>query len=118
MSVLNEKAVRSLVERASAPLVFRRFVDNWLICQWDLEKWCSVFGDKEIPFRCMKKDFLSDEPCWERRCIIETKTFKNFIDCMDTCEEWMYFDYKYVHQWFTGDHELYKVTYKNAAIFI
>ncbi|KAG6465479.1 HSPB1-associated protein 1 [Manduca sexta] len=108
MSVLNEEAVRSVIAKASTPIVFRGFVDNWSICQWNIEKWCSVFGDKEIPFRCMKRDFISDEPCWERRCKVKNMTFKNFVDNLPTSDDWMYFDYKYVHQWFTGDDELYK----------
>ncbi|KAH9636652.1 hypothetical protein HF086_003470 [Spodoptera exigua] len=108
MSVLSEDIVRNLVANSSVPLVFRGYVRNWPICQWDVEKWCSVFGEKEIPFRCLKKDFLSDEPCWERRCSVKRMSFKNFVDMSASSDEWMYFDYKYLYQWFNGDDELYK----------
>ncbi|CAH0690086.1 unnamed protein product [Spodoptera exigua] len=108
MSVLSEDIVRNLVANSSVPLVFRGYVRNWQICQWDVEKWCSVFGEKEIPFRCLKKDFLSDEPCWERRCSVKRMSFKNFVDMSASSDEWMYFDYKYLYQWFNGDDELYK----------
>ncbi|KAF9823913.1 hypothetical protein SFRURICE_013450 [Spodoptera frugiperda] len=108
MSVLSEDIVRNLIANSSVPLVFRGYVRNWSICQWDVEKWCSVFGEKEIPFRCLKKDFLSDEPCWERRCSVKRMSFKNFVDTSASSDEWMYFDYKYLYQWFNGDDELYK----------
>ncbi|XP_047033883.1 HSPB1-associated protein 1 homolog [Helicoverpa zea] len=108
MSALNEEIVRNFIANSSVPLVFRGFVQNWSICQWSIDKWCSVFGEKEIPFRCLKKDFLSDEPCWERRCSVKSMTFKSFIDGSASSDEWMYFDYKYLYQWFNGDDELYK----------
>ncbi|XP_022818025.1 HSPB1-associated protein 1 homolog [Spodoptera litura] len=108
MSVLSEDIVRNLIANSSVPLVFRGYVRNWSLCQWDVEKWCSVFGEKEIPFRCLKKDFLSDEPCWERRCSVKRMSFKNFVDTSASSDEWMYFDYKYLYQWFNGDDELYK----------
>lgn len=111
MSVLNEDIIRNIVKNHNIPLVFRGFIQNWPICQWSVEKWCSVFGEKEIPFRCLKKDFLSDEPCWERRCSVKNMTFKSFVDNSSTSDEWMYFDYKYVYQWFNTDDELYKVLF-------
>ncbi|GBP79978.1 HSPB1-associated protein 1 homolog, partial [Eumeta japonica] len=56
----------------------------------------------------MRKDIVSDEPCWERKCEMKVMTFKNFVEKFLTSEEWMYFDYKYVHQWFSGDNDLFK----------
>ncbi|CAB3248931.1 unnamed protein product [Arctia plantaginis] len=35
-------------------------------------------------------------------------TFKSFVDNSSASDEWMYFDYKYVYQWFNTDDELYK----------
>ncbi|KAJ0173719.1 hypothetical protein K1T71_010868 [Dendrolimus kikuchii] len=108
MAVLNEQIIRDLSINTSVPLVLRGFVNNWPICQWDIEKWCLVFQDKELPFRCMKKDFISDEPCWERRCEVKNMTFKAFVDGIPTSKHWMYFDYKHLQQWFPGDEELHK----------
>lgn len=108
MSVLKEETVRSIIANYSVPLVFRGFVQNWPICQWNMEKWCSVFGEKEIPFRCLKKDFITDEPCWERLCSTKHMTFRNFVENSAANVEWMYFDYKYIYQWFNSDTELYK----------
>ncbi|KOB77200.1 putative reserved [Operophtera brumata] len=108
MSALTEEVVRNLASKSSVPLVLRDFVNSWSLCKWPMEKWCAVFGDREIPFRCMKKDFLSDEPCWERRCKSTNMTFKKFADTASSNEEWMYFDYKYLHQWFSADDEIYK----------
>lgn len=110
MSSLTEEVVRNLVSKSSLPLVFRGFVNSWSLREWPMEKWCCVFGDREILFRCMKKDFLSDEPCWERRCKSTNMTFKKFVDTASSNEEWMYFDYKYLHQWFSADDEIYKVS--------
>ncbi|KAM3962508.1 HSPB1 associated protein 1 [Aphomia sociella] len=107
-AALNEDTVRYLIGNVNMPLVFRKFVSNWPICQWNVDKWCSVFGEREIPFRCMKKDFMSDEPCWERRCKVKSMTLKKFVDGLPSHDEWMYFDYKYLHQWFNADTELYK----------
>lgn len=115
MSVLSEDIVRNLTVNSSVPLVFRGFVENWPICQWNIEKWCSIFGEKEIPFRCLKKDFISDEPCWERRCSVKKMTFKNFVDTSVSSDEWMYFDYKYLNQWFNGVDDFNKVnTYTSS----
>ncbi|XP_004921852.1 HSPB1-associated protein 1 [Bombyx mori] len=108
MSTMNEDIVRNIVVTANKPIVFRKFVNTWPLSSWNVEKWTTIFGNKEIPFRCMKKDFRSDEPCWERRCEVKSMTFKQFIDNLDTSEEWMYFDYKYVHKWFVSEDELYK----------
>lgn len=108
----NEELVRNLTTKVSVPLVFRGFVSNWSLSQWNVEKWCTEFGNQEIPFRCMKRDFISDEPCWERRCKVQKSTFRDFVDNLPTSQEWMYFDYKYLHEWFGADSELYKVSVK------
>ncbi|CAH0728431.1 unnamed protein product, partial [Brenthis ino] len=99
--------MRKSTVKSSLPLVFRKFID-WPLCHWSREKWSVIFGEREIPFRCLKKNFISEEPCWERRCKIKNMTFKNFIDNLTTSEEWMYFDYKYLHQWFSNDNEIMK----------
>lgn len=115
---LSEDIIRNLTARSNEPILFRQFIQNWSICKWDIEKWVSVFGTKEIPFRCLKKSFISDEPCWERRCNLETMTFRSFIDCLATSKKWMYFDYKYLHHWFSEDNELSQVRGKNKFLFL
>ncbi|XP_053613799.1 HSPB1-associated protein 1 isoform X1 [Plodia interpunctella] len=107
-SLLNEDVVRALIRNSTVPVVFRDFVKNWPMCQWTVDKWSSLFGEKVIPFRCLNRGFVSDEPCWERRCDMKSVTFKQFLNTLDITEEWMYFDYKYLHQWFDGDTELFK----------
>ncbi|CAH0400420.1 unnamed protein product [Chilo suppressalis] len=108
MSSLNAEVLRSITTKTGVPIVLKSFINKWRICQWNVEKWCSIFGDKEMPFRCLKRDLVSDEPCWERKCKVMPMTFKSFVDSLDTSDEWMYFDYKYLHQWFSADSELYK----------
>ncbi|XP_045776647.1 HSPB1-associated protein 1 isoform X1 [Maniola jurtina] len=105
---VTDDVIRNLSTKASLPLVFRQFVKDWPICAWDENKWTSVFGEKEIPFRCLNKSFVSDEPCWERRCQVKKMTFNTFLGVLNTSQDWMYFDYKYLHQWFSSDSELCK----------
>ncbi|CAH2094512.1 unnamed protein product [Euphydryas editha] len=113
MVSLDENLIRNLAVNSSSPIVFRKFVSDWPMCGWSQEKWTSVFGNKEIPFRCLTKKFISDEPCWERRCNLRSMTLKTFFDNLTTSNEWMYFDYKHLHQWFSGDSELCKeITWK------
>lgn len=105
----NEDLIRNVVSKTTVPLVFRGFIQDWPLCQWTLKKWSSAFGEKQVPFRCMKKNFVSDSPCWERMCNEKPMTLKDFIENTRTSQEWMYFDYKYIQQWFNSDHELCKV---------
>ncbi|XP_037963468.2 HSPB1-associated protein 1 [Plutella xylostella] len=108
MNVINEELLHSIISQTNMPLVLRGFVNNWSICQWDMKKWASVFGQRDIPFRTMKKDYISDEPCWERKCQVKTMKFEDYLNIVDSSEDWMYFDYKYLHQWFNADEELCK----------
>ncbi|XP_047537227.1 HSPB1-associated protein 1 [Vanessa atalanta] len=108
MVSLDEDLIRNLIVKSCTPIVFRKFVNDWPMCGWRQEKWDSIFGNKEIPFRCLRKNVISDEPCWERCCKIRNMTFKNFVENSITSNEWMYFDYKHLHQWFSGESELCK----------
>lgn len=109
MSVLDEAVVRSIVMKASVPVVFRGYVDNWPLCQWSLEKWTEIFGQREYPFRCVNRNVQSQEPCWERRCTVRNMTFKKFTETAHSSDKAMYFDYKYLHEWFSENDELCKV---------
>ena len=48
-------------------------------------------------------------PQWERTCEIVTGSFKDFVDFNDDSDEWIYFDYKYLHEHFLEINELHKV---------
>lgn len=117
MTILNETIARSLVANSSVPVVLRRYVNSWTICQWSLEKWSEVFGHKDFPFRCVNKSVQLHEPCWERHCIVRRKTFKHFIETALSSEDAMYFDYKYLHEWFSEEDELYKVTENDSCLY-
>lgn len=108
MCSLNEDLVKTIVLKAKIPVILKQFLGSHDLCQWSLEKWCSVFEDKAIPFRCMCKKIVSNEPSWERKCFVKNMTFKQFVEQTPNSLEWMYFDYKYLHQWFKSDSELYK----------
>lgn len=103
--------LRALIENTALPIVIKHYSKGSSLCQWSLEKWCTVFGNKEIPFRTFTKDFMSDEPCWERKCDTESMTFKHFLENLNDSPKWMYFDYKCLHQWFSSDTELSKVRF-------
>ncbi|CAK1583495.1 unnamed protein product [Parnassius mnemosyne] len=106
VSLNNEDLIRNVITKTTVPLILRHFVDDWPLRQWDLKKWSAAFGEKLMPFRCLKKNFVSEGPCWERMCNEKSMTFKDFVDRVEQSQEWMYFDYKYLQQWFSGDHEL------------
>ncbi|XP_063539487.1 HSPB1-associated protein 1 homolog [Cydia strobilella] len=105
---LSSDLVRKITENVTVPLVFRNFISDWPLCRWDMEKWCSALGNKEVPFRCLRKHLVSDEPCWERKCEVKSMTFKEFITQSPTSEQWMYFDYKHLPQWFDEHAEFLK----------
>ncbi|XP_068619157.1 HSPB1-associated protein 1 homolog [Battus philenor] len=107
-SIHNEDLIRNITKKTTVPIIFRGFVKDWSLCQWTLEKWSSAFGENVIPFRCMKKNFVSAGPCWERMCNKKSMKFKEFLESAESSEEWMYFDYKYLQQWFNADHDLTK----------
>ncbi|XP_013139235.1 PREDICTED: HSPB1-associated protein 1 [Papilio polytes] len=107
-SIHNEDIIKKLIKKTTVPLILRQFVDDWPLCWWNLEKWSSIFGDKAVPFRCMKRNFISTGPCWERMCSEKLMTFHEFVGKAEESEEWMYFDYKYLQQWFNGHNELIK----------
>lgn len=102
--------MRSIIETTNVPIVLRQFVSEWPIFKWSMEQWCSAFGDRQMPFRTLKRSTVSEEPCWERKCLVKTMTFNEFIKQLNnSSEEWMYFDYKYMHQWFAADDNIIKV---------
>lgn len=108
MSALNEEVIRSVTLNTKIPVVFRAFISHWPICRWNLEKWSNKFGQTEYPFRCVNKHKQSHKPCWERRCTIREMTFRKFTESALSSDEAMYFDYKYLHEWFSEDDELCK----------
>ncbi|CAG9565348.1 unnamed protein product [Danaus chrysippus] len=105
---VNEDLIKKITAKSSVPIVFRKYIIDWPLCQWDPQKWSSIFGNTKLPFRCLRKDFVSDEPCWERRCREKMMTFESFLETINTSREWMYFDYKYIHKWIKSDSELWK----------
>ncbi|CAH2045623.1 unnamed protein product, partial [Iphiclides podalirius] len=41
-------------------------------------------------------------------CNEKSMTFKDFVEGAKNNQEWMYFDYKYLQQWFNSDHDICK----------
>jgi hypothetical protein len=54
---------------------------------------------------CIFIPLLQQQPVWESECSSEDLTFKQFIAALKdgkTNDEWLYFSYKYMEEWF-GD---------------
>lgn len=108
MATLKPEEVRELIESATAPLIFRGFLQNY-VTSWSPENLVNSLGDRKVPFRTLKKSYSSDEPAWERKCGVQEMTLNDFLICAESSVESMYFDYKYLHQWFKSDSDLCKV---------
>lgn len=99
-----ENSPRDAVLSLTKPTVFHGMIDDWDILKWKIGDWTALFGDRQLPFRCGVK-FCSPEPLWESRCSKEIMTMKQFSDfqsnstVMKENRKWLYFDYKYIHEW-------------------
>jgi HSPB1-associated protein 1 len=99
--------MKNLILNSSEPILFRRKLD-WKLLTWSLEDWDTILQDKELNFRCGINSHTK-EPQWERTTNNKKATFKDFLSFIKTeNKNWMYFDYKYLKEWFTDIEELKK----------
>ncbi|XP_071451210.1 HSPB1-associated protein 1 homolog [Hetaerina americana] len=103
------------IQNISHPVVIKGFITKWSLLNWNLEDWAIKFGDRVLPFRVGSNDEASvkGEPIWERNCSTEYMTFKEFMNWESGPDglikkKWMYFDYKYMHEWFEDDPDFLK----------
>lgn len=84
------------------PILFNKFVTTWPLMNFSLLDWSSKFKTKELPIRIGKKSH--SEPQWERGCDVKKMSFDDFLKYFRNSEDnWAYFDYKYMHEWFDDD---------------
>ncbi|XP_971977.1 HSPB1-associated protein 1 isoform X2 [Tribolium castaneum] len=102
-----DQKCKELILSSGEPLIFRNYV-NWGLVKWKLDDWSNLLKNEELVFRCGKKAF-TQEPQWERATRIKKTTFKEFISFTESDNNsWMYFDYKYLKDWFKNTKELKK----------
>ncbi|KAG8226610.1 hypothetical protein J437_LFUL007683 [Ladona fulva] len=108
---LQALAVRSI----QFPIVLKGFIKKWGPMRWTSQDWAEKFGDRKLPFRVGRIDKSKQfgEPIWERNCETEFMTLEEFLnwDAKEDCRtrnKWMYFDYKYMHEWFEFDRDILK----------
>ncbi|KAK3915937.1 HSPB1-associated protein 1 [Frankliniella fusca] len=102
---LSKEEVLSLTK----PVVFHDMINNWPALRWEIKDWSSVFGDRQLPFRCGVKS-CSPEPMWEVKCSKETMTIEEFSNLKQQTTEpteegkkWFYFDYHQISDWTCSD---------------
>ncbi|PNF33366.1 hypothetical protein B7P43_G04154 [Cryptotermes secundus] len=114
-----------ILEGFKMPVVFNGFIEDWEILSWSLDTWAEKFGDKVLPFRSgFGKS--TKVPQWEGLCERINLTLKEFVKLErivekkeentsnDNSTRWMYFDYKYMNEWFSDQQSLLNaVTWKN-----
>lgn len=114
-----------ILEGLKMPVVFNGLIEDWEILSWSLDTWAEKFGDKVLPFRLGYRK-KTKVPQWEGLCERIDLTLKEFVELErsdgkkeentsnDNSSRWMYFDYKYMNEWFSDQHSLLNaVTWKN-----
>ncbi|XP_063932636.1 HSPB1-associated protein 1 isoform X2 [Zophobas morio] len=102
---MEPKDLRQLILSATEPFLIKNQL-NWAPLTWTLDDWQQVLKDEKLIFRCGRKLFTK-EPQWERKTVTKNATFKEFLSSMTTeNQNWMYFDYKYLKEWFHGIKDL------------
>ncbi|XP_076268708.1 HSPB1 associated protein 1 [Rhynchophorus ferrugineus] len=102
-----ESNLRNLILNTKKPLIIRNKIKSSIV-NWDLYYWKKIIKNELLTFRCGKNKFTK-EPQWESRCSTKVATFQEFINQSNSnIEEWWYFDYKYLRDWFSSNTELKK----------
>ncbi|RZC35173.1 HSPB1-associated protein 1 [Asbolus verrucosus] len=107
MTEMDPHELKYLLLNSKEPILFKNKLD-WGLFKWNLEDWERLLGNEELNFRC-GKNLFTKEPQWERGTTDAKATFKQFVSFTKTeSQEWMYFDYKYLREWFNDIEELKK----------
>ncbi|KAJ8977965.1 hypothetical protein NQ317_008157 [Molorchus minor] len=95
----NPQDLKSLILNTNEPLIFKD-VWNSKMLEWNLDKWREVLKDKELVFRSGVFE-ATNEPQWERKTESKKGSFEYFMEQTSSNSNWLYFDYKYLAEWFT-----------------
>lgn len=111
----NKTVPREFILSLNEPVVFNGMIDDWEIIKWGIEDWAKILGEnKQLPFR---SGVVNCSPCplWERKCVSEPMTIKQFQDLQEKSmsqekdKKWHYFDYKYAHEWISEESDFSKL---------
>ncbi|XP_050306221.1 HSPB1-associated protein 1 [Anthonomus grandis grandis] len=92
---------RELILNSKKPLLIKNLVQCELT-SWTLEQWTDLLKNDNLQFRC-GTNAHTKEPQWESLCQIRTGKFQDFLNETKSNEnDWWYFDYKYLCEWFTN----------------
>lgn len=104
--------LKRIVTELKEPALFRRMFRDlhgehiWKLFDWSLDQLAEKFQDMKLPFRVGYNKHTA-EPQWDVDCSFKVMTLREFLDIAKTsCDEWYYFDYKYIHEWFRDNQEL------------
>ncbi|XP_008558350.1 HSPB1-associated protein 1 isoform X1 [Microplitis demolitor] len=100
--------IKQMILEINEPILFNGIInndtDNWN--KLEINNFIKLLGDYKLPFR-VGKNIRTTEPQWDINCPIETMTINECIEKIDNnTEEWYYFDYKYMHEWFDDKPEI------------
>ncbi|KAL3286101.1 hypothetical protein HHI36_000614 [Cryptolaemus montrouzieri] len=97
------KDLNNLIFKTNEPIILKGCL-KWQIFQWDLDKWNDILKHENLEFRCGVND-ATKFPQWERTTQMTTGKFEDLHKLSDPLK-WLYFDYKYLNQWFMNAKEL------------
>ncbi|XP_076659758.1 HSPB1 associated protein 1 [Halictus rubicundus] len=111
----SENILKQAIAEIEEPLLFKKMLQDeagaytWKLLDWKLSELIEKFGNSKLPFRigCNSR---SKRPQWEVDCLETSMTLSEFVKSVelngDDFEEWSYFDYKYMNEWFKDKPEI------------
>ncbi|XP_022190492.2 HSPB1-associated protein 1 homolog isoform X3 [Nilaparvata lugens] len=95
------EALRRSILHIKKPVVIKKSVESWPILKWSLVDWKTALGDVKLPFRTGSSD-CTQVPQWEGSCKMLNYSVEEFLSITENQgkQDWLYFDYKYMHEWF------------------
>ncbi|XP_067007963.2 uncharacterized protein HSPBAP1 isoform X3 [Anabrus simplex] len=114
-----------ILHELKEPAVFSGLLE-WSILSWSLKDWGEKLGNKIMPFRSGVRKSTST-PQWERTCSTTHLTMQQFVELVESnahpCsstetedEKWLYFDYKYMHEWFIDNPQILQISDDSARL--
>ncbi|XP_065334301.1 HSPB1-associated protein 1 isoform X2 [Cloeon dipterum] len=106
-----ESSLRDLFTSCDEPILLEKRVSHWeIVKSWTINVWCEKIGPTtRLPFRSGKIAH-SELPQWESTCTQTEMTMNQFLGHAQTADpsEWLYFDYKHLHEWFKDKEDFLK----------
>ncbi|XP_046587468.1 HSPB1-associated protein 1 homolog isoform X1 [Neodiprion lecontei] len=110
----SETTLRHAILQLIEPVVFNNLLRDsngkylWKFLDWNPNDLAEKLGDLKLPFR-IGFNARTTEPQWDFKCDVKSMTMRNFLQNVGTLvesNEWQYFDYKYMHEWFSHHPEI------------